>query len=104
MVDPPDGNGALQVVDRLDAVAIRVEQEPAVVGRAVLGARPRGAVVAVSRVDARLPESIDLRAVAGAEADVETARHLVLAVPGPDIPVLPLDQGGVGVAGLDAQD
>src|SRR5438270_11142328 len=88
---------------RLDAVAVRVEQERAVVRRAVLRARPRRTVLAIPRVDARLPERVDLRAVAGAEAEVEPARHRVLPVRRPDVPVIPLDQLGVRMAGLDAQ-
>src|SRR4029079_688201 len=62
------------------------------------------AVVAVARVDARPPERIDPRAVAGAKADVEPARHRMLAVRRTDVPVLPLDQLGVRMAGLGAQD
>ena len=43
------------------------------------------AVVAVLRVDARLPERVDLRAFAGAEADVEPGVDQVLAVRRTDV-------------------
>ena len=105
MVDAAVGHGVLAVaVDRLDAVAVGVEQEPAVVRRAVLRARPRRAVVAVPRVDPGLPERVDLRAVAGAEADVEPTGHRLLTVRRSDVPVVPLDQLCVRMAGLDGQD
>src|SRR5204862_5448825 len=105
VVDAAVGHGVLAVVvDRLDAVAAGVEQERAVIRRAALRARPRRAVVAVPRVDARLPERVDLRAVAGAEADVEPAGHRMLAVRRPDGPLVPLDQVSVRVGGLDAED
>src|SRR3954470_16904234 len=79
VVDAADGPGVLAVVvDGLDAVAVRVEQEPTVVGRAVLRSRPRCAVVLESRLDARMPERVDLRALAGTEGDVEPAGHRVL--------------------------
>src|SRR3954465_9467599 len=86
------------------AVAAGAGAEGGVVRGAVLRARPRSAVVAVPRVDARLPERVDLRAVAGAEADVEPAGPRILGVRRPDGPVVPLDQLRVRMAGLDAQD
>ena len=51
------------VVDRLRAVAVRVEQEAAVVVGAVLGTQARLAVVAIAGVDSRLPERVDVSRV-----------------------------------------
>ena len=71
MVNAARGHHALSVdVDRLDAIAVRIEQEGSVVGRAILRAQPGRAVIASPCVDARPPKRIDRRAVPGAEADV----------------------------------
>ena len=73
------GGRISRVVDRLGAVAVGVEQEAAVVVVAVLGPRPRRAVVAMARVRAGAPERLDELARARAEGDVQPARHRVLA-------------------------
>ncbi|MGP0051703.1 MAG: hypothetical protein ACLPZR_23050 [Solirubrobacteraceae bacterium] len=104
MVDAAVGHRVLAVaVHRLDAVAVRVEQEGAVVIGAVNHARPGRAVVRVAGVDPRLPERVDGRAVRRAEADAQAAGHGVLAVSRADRPVLPLDQLGVRVARIYAE-
>ena len=100
MVDPPVRERlAALAVDGLDAVAVRIKQEAAVVRRPVLRARARGAVVPVAGVDARLPEGVDARAVRRAKADMEPARDRVLAVGRTEGEVVPLDKLGVRMGG-----
>jgi hypothetical protein len=95
VVDAAGGHGVLAVVvDRLDAVAVGVEQK--LVSRAVPRAQPGRAVVATPRVDPGLPEGVYLGTVAGAEADVQPACHRVLAVGRRDPPVIPPNQLGLG--------
>jgi hypothetical protein len=61
------------VVQGLDTVAVGIEQERAVVVLRVDRARPRLAVAGVARVDAGLPDPIDLVARARHERDVQPA-------------------------------
>ena len=66
------------VVHRLGAVAVRVEQQAAVVVRGVLRTQTGRAVVPVTGVDARAPERIDDLARRCQERNVQPARHRML--------------------------
>src|SRR5438477_345375 len=68
------------VVDGLDVVAVGVEHEGADVARVVSRPQPRLAVARVARIDARLPEGIDLPARTRGEANMEMARHRMVVV------------------------
>src|SRR5919205_4473287 len=63
------------VVDGLHAVAVRVEDEGAVVVLPVLRARPRRAVVAIPRAGERVPEPVDVLARGRDEPDVQAPGH-----------------------------
>ena len=63
------------VVHGFGAVAVRVEEERAVVVVAVLRTQPGRAVVWVARGGTRLPELVDVSTRRGGEADVQPPRH-----------------------------
>ena len=66
MVEP--GLGRVAVVDGLDAVAVRVEEEAAVVVGQVLGPQAGLAVGAVAGLDARAVERVHVRLRSAAKA------------------------------------
>ncbi len=104
MVDAACGHGLRAVaVNRLDAVAVRVEQEAAVVVGAVDRAGAGRAVVEVAGRHPRAPEGVHRLTARRTEADVEATGQGVRTIGGADRPVLPLDEPGVRVARLDAQ-
>jgi hypothetical protein len=81
----------LAVDHRLDAVAVRIEEEGAVVLGAVLGPRSRLAVALVAGIQQTAPPRIDLHVRLRHEAAMQAARHR-LPVRG-DREVVPLGEG-----------
>jgi hypothetical protein len=89
--------GHAAVVHGLDAVAVRVEEERAVIVTRVLRTQACLTVALVAGFDAALPERIDLGARARPEADVQTARRCVTVR---DREVTPLGELRAAVAEL----
>ena len=87
----------------LGAVPVGVEQEAAVVIGSIRSHANQRAVVAEAGIDPGLQEGVHGLAGRRAEADVQATGQRVLTIHGPNVPVLPLDELGVGMAGLDAQ-
>lgn len=104
MTDSTVGHGALTVtVDRFDAVAIRIEQEGAVLVRPADRARHRRAVVPITGVDPRTPEGVYGLAIGRAEADVQAVGQSVLAVRRADPPVVSPKHLGARTTRLDSE-
>ena len=80
------------VVDGFGAVAVRVEQEGAVVVVAVLRPQARLPVVLVPGLGPNAPERVDELARGGDEGDVQPARHGVLLVGLAECEVVPLHE------------
>src|SRR5262249_10927405 len=90
----PSGTGcsrSRRTASGLGAVWAGVEEEGAVVARAVRRAGAGPAVVGVPGVDPRLRERIDCLARRRAEADVQPAGHGMVGIRSENVPVLPLD-------------
>ena len=66
--------------DGLDVVAVRIEQEGAVVAGVVLGPLARGAVRAVAGLEAGSMEGVDGRDVRRREREMDADRRLPLDV------------------------
>ena len=81
------------VVHGFGAVAVRVEEERAVVVVAVLRTQPGRAVVWIARGGTRLPELVDVSARRGGEADVQPPRHRALGARRREREVAPLGAG-----------
>src|SRR6185437_14343552 len=103
VVDDPAVPAQVVVMTGLGAVAVRVEQEGAVVVLAVLWTRPGLSVIRVACVDAGLPEVAYPVVVGRHESDVEPARYRVLIVGGRQPEVLPLAERARSVALVDAK-
>src|SRR5881397_209254 len=69
--------------NRLDIVAVGIDQERGVIGRAVIGARPGAAIVAAAGFQAFGVELLDRRMILGAERDMRrrSRRSLVQMQP-----------------------
>src|SRR5581483_5328195 len=78
MVDVRLPGASPAVVDGLGAVAVRVEQEGAVVPLVILGSPTWFPIARIARVNARSPERVDLRFGRRHERDMEPARQRVL--------------------------
>ena len=89
------------MVDRLDAVSVRIEQEGTVVVVAVLGPRAGPAVALVSGRRSRLPEPVDVLPRRGREADVQPPVTGVRVVRSREREVVPL---GVVLAAVGLLD
>ena len=103
MVDGAVAARLVRMVDRLRAVGVRVEEEPAVVVVAVLGPRAGLAVAPVARGQAGAPELVDDVARSGRDADVEASRHRLPEARSHERPVVPLDEVVSVVGRLDPQ-
>src|SRR5437764_4571768 len=90
MVDHSSGGGGAFVVDRFDAVVVEVAEKAAVIGRPVLGARSRLAVVLVAGDGERVPPAINLSTRGRGKADVQVRRRWMCLVGGGDREVVPL--------------
>jgi hypothetical protein len=69
------------MTDCFDVVAVRIEDEGSIVAWMVLGAKPRTTVVAPTRRDGRLMESINGETVIGSKGDMEGLTWLALTDP-----------------------
>src|SRR5258708_5475942 len=69
----------LSQADGLDVVAVGIEQEGGVVGRAVIGAQPGTAVIAPAGLDPGAVEAVDGGAIGRAEGDMGAGTRGALA-------------------------